>query len=59
MAEVNGCSAELFALIEETGARYVYLHQGRGSLQPASLAGCEGLEPVYAEREVFIFALDD
>jgi hypothetical protein len=55
MAAVQGCGTGLFSLIEETGATYIYLHQGKGSLQPAALAGCDGVEPVYGEGEVFIF----
>jgi hypothetical protein len=55
MAEIEGCGPDLAALIAETGATHIYLHQGRGSLQPAALAGCAGLRPVYGEGEVFIF----
>ncbi|HUF37115.1 MAG TPA: hypothetical protein VMN57_01220 [Anaerolineales bacterium] len=59
MSAVEDCGDELRALIEETGATHVYLHQGRGSLQPASLAGCAGLRPVYAGEGVFIFEVGD
>jgi len=55
MAEIEGCGPDLAALIAETGATHIYLHQGRGGLQPAALAGCAGLRPVYSEGEVFVF----
>jgi hypothetical protein len=55
MSAVAECGPALSALLEETGAGYIYLRQGVGSLQPAALAGCAGLEAVYGEGEVFIF----
>jgi hypothetical protein len=55
MAAIEGCGPDLAELIEETGATHIYLHQGRGALQPGALAGCEGVAPVYSEGEVFIF----
>ena len=57
MSGVEGCGDDLRSLLEETGATYVYLHQGKGTLQPAALGGCEGLRPVYADGEVFIFGV--
>ena len=58
MSQIAACDADFREMAAETGATHVYLHQGRGSLQPLALGGCEGVTPVYGRGDVFIFALD-
>jgi len=57
-SQVKGCSAELYASLRSSGSTHIYLHAGRGSLQPAALEGCIGLERVYESEGVAIYEVD-
>lgn len=52
------CDADFWRLVEEFDAGYLYLHQGRGSLQPAALMNCPGVVNVYRRGAVFIYQLE-
>jgi hypothetical protein len=53
--EVKECSAGLYDSLRLGGSTHVYLHTGKGSLQPAALEGCAGLEKVYEGEGVVIY----
>ena len=40
--KLQGCSADFWSLVEDDRPTYVYLHRGKGSLQPGSLLTCPG-----------------
>jgi len=56
-AELVTCDSDFWQLVKETGSQYVYVRQGQGSLQPAALAACDGLLPVYRRDGVFIYEI--
>jgi hypothetical protein len=56
-SQVNGCTAEFWALVKEDNLDYAYLHVGQGSLHPDQLQGCPGVKDVYQSDEVWIFQL--
>src|SRR5574340_520259 len=57
-AKLTTCDADFFRLVDEFDAGYLYLHQGRGSLQPAALMNCPGVVNVYRRGAVFIYQLE-
>jgi len=56
---LSGCGPEFWALMRQAHVTHVYLHEGKGSLQPAGLQGCAGVEPVYHEDGVWIYEVKD
>lgn len=56
--KLTTCDADFWRLAEEFDAGYLYLHQGRGSLQPAALMNCPGVVNVYRRGTVFIYQLE-
>jgi hypothetical protein len=55
---ISGCSTEFWGVVDEALLTHVYLHQGKGKLQPSSLENCSGLSLVYRNEEVFIYEID-
>jgi hypothetical protein len=56
-ARLTTCDADFWQLVYESGAQYLYVRQGQGSLQPAALASCDGLVSVYRRDGVFIYEI--
>ena len=56
-SEINTCSDDFWALVDEAELGWVYLRVGVGSLQPSALVGCAGVEAVYEEGGVVIYRL--
>ena len=56
-SEITTCSAGFWELVEETNVGWIYIREGAGSLQPAGLGGCEGIELVYEKNLVFIYQI--
>ncbi|MEW6649330.1 MAG: hypothetical protein AB1453_03975 [Chloroflexota bacterium] len=56
-SRLTTCDEPFWALVEDTGAGYVYLREGRGSLQPDGLLNCDRLNPVYRRGGVYIFQI--
>jgi hypothetical protein len=56
-SEINTCSADFLALVEEAGLEYVYLREGIGSLQKKGLQGCEDIIPIYSNKNVNVYSL--
>jgi hypothetical protein len=53
--ELKGCTPEFWQLVREARLSYIYLREGKGSLQPAGLDPCERLEAVYRQDGVAIY----
>ena len=56
-ALLTTCDASFWQLVRDTGANYLYVRQGTGSLQPGGLANCSAVVPVYRRDGVYIYAL--
>jgi len=57
-ARLQTCSEEFWALVQEANLQYVYLHEGKGSLQPSALQGCAGLKQLYSAGGVSIWLIE-
>jgi hypothetical protein len=55
---LTGCDEEFWSVMQAGSVDYVYLHAGKGSLQPESVKACAGLTPVYQEGGVVIYKID-
>lgn len=55
--ELTTCGEDFWRLVEEFDARYLYLRQGRGSLQPDGLAACPRVVNVYRRGGVHIYEI--
>ncbi len=56
-SRITTCSAEFWSLVDEAGMDWIYLRTGVGSLQPAGLAGCEGVEHAYYNDSIMIYKI--
>ncbi len=54
---INTCSADFLALVEEAALTHIYIREGVGSLQPTGLLGCPGIDAVYHQGGVWVYAL--
>jgi hypothetical protein len=54
---LKGCSADFWSLVQDAQLTHVYLHQGKGNLQPGALSSCPGVTLMYQNEKVFIYAL--
>jgi len=45
-------------LVQEANLQYVYLHEGKGSLQASALQGCAGLKQLYSAGGVSIWIIE-
>ncbi len=56
-SQLTTCDAAFWDLVDAADLTHVYLRSGVGSLQPAGLERCSGVEPVYERDGVYIYAL--
>jgi len=56
-SQLHTCDDAFWALAREADVTHVYVHVGRGSLQPAGLDGCTGVQRVYAAQNVVIYLI--
>lgn len=56
-AEITTCSQEFWALVEETGADWIYIREGEGRLQMEGLSGCDSIKIKYCNETVTIFRI--
>ena len=54
---IQGCTPDFWDLVREADLTFVYLRQGKGSLQPQMLASCPRLRQVYGQDGVFIYQI--
>ncbi len=57
-SRLTSCDEALWSLVREGSLEWVYLREGRGSLQPAGLMNCSNLVLVYRRDGVFIFRIE-
>jgi hypothetical protein len=55
--QLHGCDTNFWNLVEEAGLTHIYLHQGKGVLQPSALTGCAGLDLIYEQESVYIYQI--
>lgn len=51
------CSPGFWKLVDSAGFQYLYLTDGRGSLQPGELVNCDGLLKVYEKNGITLFEI--
>mgnify|MGYP000318422463 CR=1 FL=1 len=56
-SRLSACDEAFRSLVQESGAAYVYLREGRGSLQPNALLNCADVVLIYRRGGVFIFEI--
>jgi len=60
-AQINnvvGCSAEFWDLLSEEDWTYIYLTQGRGSIQPDQFEDCPGVQVIFESDGVFLYRIE-
>jgi hypothetical protein len=55
--QLTGCTPEFWAIVREANLSYVYVREGKGSLQPGALANCPRLKSVYQQDGIDIFRI--
>jgi hypothetical protein len=56
-SQVKACDDDFWSLVRDAQLDYAYLRQGVGSLQPAVLDSCQGVERLYSQSGVNIYHL--
>jgi hypothetical protein len=56
-SQVTTCNSAFWALVQEFRLTHIYVKEGRGSLPPAALASCVGLQRVYSAGGVEIWQI--
>ena len=56
-SNLTSCDENFWSLVSEADLDYLYLHEGKGSLQPGNVLECVGIWPVYDKDGVFIYIL--
>ena len=57
-ANLKTCDEEFWELVQEADLQYLYLREGKGSLQAAALQGCAGLKRLYKSGGVSIWLIE-
>jgi hypothetical protein len=52
---LKGCTDDFWELVREQGVTHIYIKEGAGSLQPADLDACRGIEEIYRIGKVRIY----
>jgi hypothetical protein len=55
---MQGCTEDFWSLVREQGVTYLYIKEGSGSLQPADLDSCRGVEEIFRTGKVRIYRVD-
>jgi len=56
-SRLRSCDGAFWDLVREAGVTHIYVHVGRGRLQPAGLNGCDGIQKVYDSKDVVIYLI--
>ena len=56
-SKITSCSVDFWQLVKSSRTDYIYLHEGVGSLQPAAMADCTGVQTIYQAGNVFIYKI--
>jgi hypothetical protein len=57
-ANLKTCDEDFWELVQEADLQYLYLREGKGSLQTAALQGCAGLKQLYSAGGVSIWLIE-
>lgn len=57
-SQVKGCTPDFWDIVREARLTHVYIHEGKGSLQAASLDFCPRLTLLYRQQGVSIYAIE-
>ncbi|HPH96881.1 MAG TPA: hypothetical protein PK613_13460 [Anaerolineaceae bacterium] len=57
-SHLTTCSPEFWSVVKEAKLNYLYLRKGSGSLQPDAVQSCKGINEIYQQGNVWIYALD-
>ncbi len=55
VSTLQGCTKDFWKLVREQGVTHIYIKEGAGSLKPADLDSCRGLEEIYRIGKVRIY----
>jgi hypothetical protein len=58
LSNIVGCSAEFWDLVDKGGWTYMYLTQGRGSIQPDQFENCPDVELLFSSQGVFLYRIE-
>ncbi len=56
-AVVHACDDGFWSLVKDARLSHVYLHAGKGSLQPQAMIDCPNVEVVYEQEEIWIYEI--
>ena len=56
-SKLSACDEAFWSLVTEANLDYLYLHTGKGSLQPDQVLNCTGILPLYHQDGVWIYRL--
>jgi hypothetical protein len=56
-SRLTTCDEAFQSLVQESGAAYLYLREGRGSLQPNAMLNCADVVLIYRRDGVYIFQI--
>ncbi|MBN1439385.1 MAG: hypothetical protein JW929_08255 [Anaerolineales bacterium] len=54
---LRGCTESFWKLVREQGVTHIYIKEGAGSLKPADLDSCAGVEEIYRSGKVRIYRI--
>jgi hypothetical protein len=57
-ASLQTCSEEFWVLAQDADLQYIYIHEGKGSLQATALQSCVGLKQLYSASGVSIWLIE-
>jgi len=52
---VHACDDGLWSLVRDAHLTHIYIHEGKGSLQPSAMIDCPNIEVVYTQNGVWIY----
>jgi hypothetical protein len=56
-AHLETCDESFWSLVKDAGLTHLYLHEGKGDLQPDEVEGCQGVRPIYQRDGVWVYEL--
>jgi hypothetical protein len=59
ISQVKGCSPRFWDLVRDERLTYMYLTQGKGSIQPSHFDDCSGVELLYENQGVYLYRIED
>lgn len=57
-SKLSACDEAFWSLVNEANLDYLYLHAGKGALQPEQVQQCTGIWPLYNQDGVWIYRIN-